>query len=447
VLALASVASLMVALDALVVSTALGSIRRSLGASLGDVGWTVDAYALSFAVLLMAASALGDRLGRRRLFTAGVALFTVSSAACALAPSAGWLIAARAVQGCGAAIVMPLGLALLGAEFTGERRGWAVGIYSAITGLSMILGPVLGGVITQGLAWRWVFWLNVPIGVAVMLLASRRLRESHGAPSKLDLRGLALLTAAALGIVWALVRAASTGWGTAQVICSLTAGVLLTAWFVWHERRAEQPMIPTRVFASHAFTAGNATMFLLNGALVGAVFLMAQFQQFALTQDPLDAGLRILPWGAAAFLVASQSVPLAGRLGRRTVIVAGLTLQAVGFGWLALEASPDLAYARMLVPMVIAGAGFAAAITNTQVAVLNAATPEDIGTASGTVSMLRQLGGALGLAIALTAFGAAGSYVSPHAFSDGFTAAIATCGVLSLLGAITGLALPRRAYD
>jgi EmrB/QacA subfamily drug resistance transporter len=362
-----------------------------------------------------------------------------------LAPSTGWLIAARVAQGCGAAIVMPLGLALLGAEFTGKRRGWAVGIYSAVTGLSMILGPVLGGVITQGLAWRWVFWLNVPIGVAVMLLASARLRESHGASRTLDVRGLALLTAAALGVVWALVRAASTGGGTAQVIASLAAGLALTAGFVAHERRSEQPMIPARLFASYAFTAGNATMFLLNGALLGAVFLMAQFQQFALAQDPLDAGPRILPWGAAAFLVASQSVPLAGRFGRRTVIVAGLTLQTAGFAWLALEASPELAYTQMIVPMVIAGAGFAAAITNTQVAVLDATVPEDIGTASGTVSMLRQLGGALGLAIALTAFGAAGSYSSPNAFSDGFSAAIAACGVLSLLGAITALVLPRRA--
>jgi EmrB/QacA subfamily drug resistance transporter len=443
VLALTSIASLMVALDALIVSTALGAIRDSLGASLGPLGWTVDAYALSFAVLLMAASMLGDRLGRRRTFAAGVALFTMASAACALAPSIGWLIAARAVQGCGAAVVMPLGLALLGAEFTGERRSRAVGIYSAVTGLSMILGPVLGGAITQGLDWRWVFWLNVPVGIAVVLL-SGRLRESRGEPTRLDVRGLALLTAAALAIVWSLVRAASAGWGAAQVVVPLAAGALLAVAFVISQRRSERPMMPARLFASRAFAAGNATMFLLNGALLGAVFLMAQFQQVALAQGPLDAGLRILPWGAAAFVTASRSAALAGRVGRRTAIVAGLGLQAAGLGWLALEAGPGLAFVAMLAPMAIAGAGFAAAVTSTQVTVLDAVSPRDIGTASGIVNTLRQLGGALGLAIALTAFGAAGGYGSPGAFSDGFTAAIAVCAALSLLGALTGLALPRR---
>jgi EmrB/QacA subfamily drug resistance transporter len=446
VLALTSVASLMVALDALIVSTALGSVRRSLGASLSEVGWTVDAYALSFAVLLMAGSVLGERLGRRTVFMVGVGLFTAASAACALAPSISWLIAARALQGAGAAGVMPVGLALLGVEFTGERRAWAVGIYSAVTGLSMILGPVLGGTITQGLDWRWVFWLNVPVGIAVVLLSARRVRESHGASTRLDVRGLSLLTAAAFGIVWALVHAGSAGWGSGQVFVSLAAGVLLGGAFVMHERHGKLPMMPARLFASRAFTAGNLTMFLLNGALLGAVFLMAQFQQVALAQGPLDAGLRILPWGAAAFLTASQAVSLARRFGRRTVIVTGLMLQAAGLAWLAIEARPGLAFAQMIAPMVLAGAGFAAAVTTTQVTVLGAVSPPDIGTASGILSTLRQLGGALGLAIALTAFGAAGGYRSAHAFSDGFTAAITACAALSLLGAITALALPRDAH-
>jgi EmrB/QacA subfamily drug resistance transporter len=308
VLVLTSIASLMVALDALVVTTALSSIRLDLHASIEQLEWTVNAYTLSFAVLMMTAAALGDRFGRRRWFVTGVGLFTAASAACALAPGVGWLIAARAVQGAGAALVMPLALALLSAAFPPERRAAALGLFSGVTGLAVLAGPVVGGAITQGIAWQWIFWLNVPIGAALAPLAWRRLGESYGPAARLDLPGLGLVTAGALGLVWGLVRGNAAGWGSAEVVGAVAAGVALVAGFVAWERRAPAPMLPPALFRARAFSAGNAASFFMFAALYGAVFFMAQFLQTAQGHGPLDAGLRLLPWTATLFVVA----PLAG---------------------------------------------------------------------------------------------------------------------------------------
>jgi EmrB/QacA subfamily drug resistance transporter len=444
VLALTSVASLMVALDALVVSTALGTIRTDLGASIGQLEWTVNAYVLSFAVLMMTASALGDRLGRRRLFAAGLGLFAAASVMCALSPDVNWLIAGRAVQGVGAALVMPLALAQLSAAFPPERMGWATGVFSGVTALSTLAGPLVGGAIAQGLAWQWIFWLNVPIGLVIGTLALRRMPEGFGPRATLDVPGLAMITAGAFGLVWGLVRANSSGWGSIEVLSGLAGGALLAIAFVAWELRAGAPMLPMRLFRSRAFSAGNAAMFLLNGSLFGAVFFMAQFQQTALGQGPFDAGLRLLPWGAAMFLVAPRAGTLADRFGARTAIAGGLLLQALGMAWIALIADPGLAYAQMIAPMVVAGAGFALAIPVVQTSVMVAAPRADIGKASGTLSTIRQLGGVFGIAIPVAVFAAAGGYASAQAFSDGFAAAMGVCAALALAGAIAGALLPGR---
>ena len=307
VLILTSTASLMVALDALVVSTALGAIGREFDASIEALEWTVNAYMLSFAVLLLTGSALGDRYGRRLVFGMGQALFVLASAGCALAPGIGALIAARCLQGAGAAMMMPLALAQLGAAFPPERRGWALGIYSGVTALSTVIGPVLGGVITQSAAWQWIFWLNLPIGVPAIVLTFTRLRESFGPRERLDIGGLVLATAAAFGLVWGLVRANAVGWTRPEILVSLGGGLLLALAFVVWERRAAVPMMPMRLFGRPAFAACNAAMFLLNGALISAIFFMAQFQEAALGQSALAAGLRLLPWGVAVTLVAPKA--------------------------------------------------------------------------------------------------------------------------------------------
>lgn len=441
-LALASVASFMVVLDMLVVSTALNTIRRDLGASIADLEWTVNAYTLAFAVLLMTASAIGDRFGRRRVFAAGLALFTAASAGCAVAPGVGWLIAARAVQGTGAAMVMPLALAVLNAAVPPRRRGWAMGIFGAVTSLAVVVGPVLGGAITQGIAWQWIFWLNVPIGLAAIALVLRRLDESYGPRAALDLPGLALGTSAALGLVWGLVRGSSAGWGSPEVAGSLAVGAALIAVFTRWELRARAPMLPMRLFAARGFAAGNAVTFLLNAATTGAVFFMAQFLQVGLGLDPLEAGLRLLPWGAAPLLIAPRAGRLADQIGDRPLIVSGLALQGAALAWIAVIAGPRVGYAALVAPLFISGAGLGLAIPAVTKAVVGSVPAGDIGKASGVFSTMRQLGAAFGVAILAAVFTSAGSYASAAAFSDGFAPALAAAAGLALAGGLAALALP-----
>jgi EmrB/QacA subfamily drug resistance transporter len=442
VLIVASVASLMVALDALVVTTALPTIRVHLGASIEELEWTVNAYTLSFAVLLMTGAALGDRFGRRRMFTAGLAIFSLASAACAVAPNVGALIAARAVQGAGAALVMPLGMTLLSAAYPPERRARALGIFSGITGLAVLAGPVIGGAITQGIAWQWIFWINVPIGLVTIPVVLRRVGESYGSRGALDIPGLALVTGAALGLVWALVRGNSAGWGSLEVVAALAVGVVLAVAFVAWERRAAEPMLPMGLFASRPFSSGNAAIFFLSTALYGAVFFMAQFLQTVQHNGPLAAGLRLLPWTATLFIVAPITGARISRVGERPFAVVGMLLQAAGMGWIALIASPDVAYWRLVAPLAIAGCGVSMAMPALQNAVVSSVAPASIGKASGAFNMMRQLGGVFGIALLVAVFTGAGSYASSQDFSDGFGSAIAVAAGLSLLGAVASVGLP-----
>src|SRR5919198_621968 len=256
-LALVSAALFMVTLDNLVVTTALPSIRVDLGASIGDLEWTVNAYTLAYAVFLLTGAALGDRFGRRTLFVAGLGLFTASSAAAALAPSTEALIAARALQGLGAAIVTPLTLTLLSEAFPAGRRGVALGIWSGVSGLGVALGPVVGGAVVDGISWHWIFWINVPVGLVVIPLALAKLRESRGVARRLDLPGVALASAGLLGIVYGIVRGAELGWTSTPVLGSLIAGAVLVAAFLAWETRAPHPMLPLRFFRVRAFAAVN----------------------------------------------------------------------------------------------------------------------------------------------------------------------------------------------
>jgi EmrB/QacA subfamily drug resistance transporter len=446
VVALTGIGSLMAALDTLVVSTALPTIRLDLGASVEDLEWTVNAYNLSFAVLLMTGAALGDRYGRRNLYATGLGLFATASAACALAPDVGWLIGARAVQGAGAALLMPLGLALLSAAFPPERRGTAIGIFSAITGLSVASGPLVGGAVVEGLAWEWIFWVNVPIGLLAVPLVLTRMKESFGADTVLDIPGLALVTGGALGIVWGLVRGNPAGWGSPEVVLSLAIGVVLVAAFIAWEMRAAEPMLPMRFFRSRAFSAGNAAIFFTFASLFGAVFFFAQLLQTGLGYGPLDAGLRLIPWTATFMTVAPIAGALADRFGERPFMVGGLLLQAVGMGWIALIAEPGLEYSEFVLPAIVAGVGVSMAIPAAQNSVIGSVALEALGKAAGTNSMMRELGGVFGIAIVVAVFAAAGSFASANAFLDGFAPAIAVTAALSLAGAIAGTALPGRRW-
>jgi EmrB/QacA subfamily drug resistance transporter len=444
VIALTGIGSLMAALDTLVVSTALSTLRVDLGASIEELEWTVNAYNLSFAVLLITAAALGDRYGRRSFYAAGLGLFAAASAACALAPDVGWLIAARAVQGAGAALVLTLGLALLSAAFPAERRGTAIGLFSAVTGLAVASGPLVGGAVVEGLAWEWIFWVNVPIGLAAIPFVLTRLKESFGSDTGLDIRGLGLVTGGALGIVWGLVRGNTAGWDSTEVVGSLALGALLVAAFVAWELRAREPMLPMRFFRSRAFSAGNAAIFFTLGSLFGAVFFFAQLLQTTLGYGPLDAGLRLIPWTATFITVAPIAGALADRFGERPLIAGGLLVQAVGLAWIALIAGAEMTYGEFVLPAVVAGIGVSMAIPAGQNSVVGSVADDAVGKAAGTNSMMRELGGVFGIAIAVAVFAGAGSYASPGAFTDGFAPAIGVTAALSLVGALAGLALPGR---
>lgn len=442
VLGLTSIGSVMVSLDVLVVAAALTTIRGDLGATVQQLEWTVNAYSVSFAVLLMTAAAIGDRWGRRRTYATGLALFTSASAACALASSVEWLIAARIVQGVGAAMVMPLAIGLLTAAFPPERRGWAVGVFSGVTGLAVLGGPVIGGAVTEGLAWQWIFWINLPVGLIAVPLVLRKIPESAGVARRLDLGGAALVTVAVLGLVWGVSRGESIGWASMEVVTSFAVGVLFLVGFLRWESRTAQPMVPVEFFRNRTFAAANAAGFLLTAALFSAVFFLSQYLQAVLGSDPLRAGLQLLPWTATLFIVG----PLAGRLvdkvGERPLVVIGLSLQAVGLWWLSHATTGSTQYGELVAPLIVAGCGISLAMPAAQTAAMSALPREAVGIASGIYSMNRQLGGAAGVAVLGSVFVAAGGYTGA-----GFTRAVAGAAVLSVLGALAGFAITARTAE
>ncbi len=443
-LALASVAAFMISMDSLVVATALSTIRRALGSSIETLEWTVNAYNLTFAVLLVTGAALGDRFGRRRMLVAGLALFSAASAACALSPAIGWLIVARAVQGVGGALVLPLALTLLSAAFPPERRGRALGFFVGMVGLGTLVGPLVGGAVVQGLAWEWIFWINVPIGLVAIPLILARVEESLGPNSRLDFGGLVLVTGGVFGLVWALVRGNGSGWSSLEVIAALAAGALLLAAFVAWELRAPAPMLPMRFFRRRAFSAANAVNLCLYASQFGTLFLLAQYLQVALGYGPLGAGLRLMPWSGLMMIFGPIGGALADRIGERPLAVGGLLMQTIGMGWLALSAGPGLAYSQMLPPLVVSGIGPSMAMPATQRSIIGAVAPDEIGKASGAGSTLRWLGAVLGIAILTAVFAGRGSLASPQAFTHGFGAAIGVAAALALVGAIVGLGMPGR---
>jgi len=445
VLALTSFASFMISLDSQVVTTVLNVIRTDLGASMELLEWTVNAYILSFAVLLLAGSALGDRFGRRRMLMAGLVLFTASSAACGVAPNVATLIAARAIQGMGAALIMPVAMALVSGAYSAAERGKALGIFASITGAAMIAGPVLGGAIAAGFAWQWIFWINVPIGLVLLPLIYRHIGESFGPKAKLDLPGIGLVTIAAFALVWSLMRGNPAGWLSREVITGFALSIFALILFIQWEARAAQPMLSLQLFRLRAFAVGNLASLPYYAAIYGTTFLLAQFLQTAQGYGPLGAGLRILPWTATLFFMAPVAGSLINRVGEKRLVVLGMLLQGIGMGLIALLGTPGLTTLQLAIPLVIAGCGGSIAMPAVQNAVLSAVPPAALGKASGTFNMLRFLGGMLGIAMLVAAFSATGSTASPQAFTAGFSPAMATAALLSLLGAVTGLLLPARA--
>ncbi len=438
-----SAALFMGSLDNLVVTTALPAIRAHLHASLAGLQWTVNAYTLTFAVLLLTGATLGERFGRRRVFVAGLGLFTAGSAAAALAPGIGWLIAARSVQGVGAAIVIPLTLTLLSAAVSPARRGLALGAWGAVGGLAIAIGPLVGGAVVEGASWQWIFWLNVPIGVVLLPLAWTRLTESYGPATRLDLPGLVLASLGLLGIVLGVVRGNDHGWTSLTVLPPIIAGALMVAAFVGWELRAPQPMLPLQLFRSRGFTVTNIASLLMFFGMFGSIFLLAQFLQTVQHYSPLQAGLRTLPWTAMPVLIAPIAGSLSDRIGGRPLLVTGLALQAVGLGWLAAVSSPTVAYATLIPAFVVSGTGMSLFFAPVANAVLGSVRREQEGIASGANNAIRELGGVFGIAVLGAVFSARGGYTSGTAFVTGLSDAVWIGAAAVAAAAAAALALPR----
>jgi EmrB/QacA subfamily drug resistance transporter len=442
--AITSVALFMVTLDNLVVTTAIPVIRTDLGASLESLEWTVNAYTLTFAVFLLTGAALGDRFGRRRVFAVGVAIFTLGSIAAALAPTIEALNVARAVQGFGGAIVMPLTLTILSAAVPPERRGLALGAWGGISGLAVAFGPLVGGAVVEGISWQWIFWLNVPIGLVLIPLALARLSESHGAGGRLDLPGLALASTGLFGIVWALVRGNAQGWASAEVVGSLAAGAILVAAFVVWELRAPSPMLPMRFFRKPAFALANTASFFMFFGMFGSIFLLSQFFQTVQGYSPLASGLRILPWTLAPMFIAPIAGALSDRIPARLIIGVGLSLQAAALGWISFVSAATTPYSELIAPFVIAGVGMSLFFAPSANVILSAVRRQEEGQASGANNAIRELGGVFGVAVLAAVFAHAGGYASGETFVDGMNIAVLVGAVAVGLGALAAFAIPGR---
>ena len=442
--AITSVALFMVTLDNLVVTSALPVIRRNLHASLTQLEWTVNAYTLTFAVLLLTGAALGDRYGRRLMFSIGIGVFTLGSAVAALSTTATGLDLARALQGVGGAIVTPLTLTLLSAAVPREKRGLALGAWGGIGGLAVAIGPLVGGAIVEGLSWQWIFWLNVPIGLVLAPLAFFRLRESHGPADRLDLPGLGLASAGLLGIVWGLVRGNSVGWSSPEIVGSLVAGVIVLVLFVLWELRAPAPMLPMRFFRNRTFALTNVSSLFMFFGMFGSIFLLIQFFQTVQGYSPLQAGLRILPWTAMPIFIAPIAGAWSDRIGGQRLMAVGLSLQAVGLAWIATVTSPTMPYADVVAPFFLSGIGMALFFAPVANVVLSSVRPVEEGQASGANNAIRELGGVFGVAVLASIFAHYGGYGAPQHFVDGLRPAVWVGAGFVGVGALAALAIPSR---
>ncbi len=436
VIAAASLPMFMATLDNLVVTNALPVLARDLGASIEELQWFINAYALSFASLILMAVALGDRFGRRRVFAAGIALFTISSALCALATTPEQLIAARVLQGVGGAAVMPLSLAILAGSVSAKLRPLAIGIWGGVAGLGVSLGPLIGGAVVEGWDWSAIFWLNVPVG-AVALALVPALREAFGAKARLDMVGLALGVGAVFGLVFGIVRGNDHGWTSAQVLAGLVGGAVLLAAFIAWEARTSEPLLPLGLFRDRGFTIANAVGLTFSLGIFGAIFILIQFMQVVQGRSPLDAGVQTMPWTMAPLVIAPLAGLVAPKVGTRTLIVTGLASMTVGLAWIGLILDAGVTFGQWVVPFALCGIGMGLVFAPLSTAVLASMHGKDHAKASGTNSTVREIGVALGIAVLTAVFTGAGGQFTPSDYTDAAVPAIFT-GVAALAIA-TGL--------
>lgn len=440
----ASLPMFMATLDNLVMTTALPVIRTDLHASVGQLSWFVNAYTLAFATFMLPAATLGDRLGRRRVMVGGIVLFTGASIAAALSTTSGALIAARAVEGLGAAAIMPLSLSLLAASVPERLRPAAIGIWGGVSGMGVALGPVIGGAVVQGISWQAIFWLNVPVAVVALPLLLVAVRESRGAGGRLDPVGTLLLGGAVFAGVWGIVHGNDDGWTSYRVVLPLVAAALLVPAYVGWARRRADAVLPLRLFGSRGFRVANLVSLMFTFGMFGTVFLLSQYLQVVQGYTPLGAGIRTLPWTAAPMVAAPLAGILAGRIGVRIPLTAGLVMQTVALVWFAGITESHAAYPAFIPPLLLAGIGMGLTFAPTSTAVLEGLPETDFATASSANSTVREFGTALGVAVLIAVFQGAGGTISPTGYDGAIGPALLTAAGGLAVAVVASLFAPGR---
>lgn len=434
----------MATLDNLVMTTALPVVQADLGASVGQLAWFVNAYTLAFATFMLPAATLGDRVGRRRMMLLGLTLFTAASIGSALSDSAGALITARALQGLGAAAIMPLSLSLLAGAVPPARRAMAIGIWGGVSGLGVALGPVIGGAVVEGLSWQSIFWLNVPVALVAVPLILLTVTESRGDVRRLDLRGTLMLGGAVFLGVWAIVHGNDDGWGSFGIVATLAVATLLVPAYVVHARSRDHAVLPLRLFRSRGFSVANTLGIFFTLGMFGAVFLLSQNLQIVMGYSPLEAGLRTLPWTAAPMVVAPVAGALAPRTGLRALLVPGLVLQATSLVWLAAVTEQAASYAAFVPALAMAGIGMGLTFAPSATAVLDGMADADFGVASSANSTIREFGVALGVALLTAVFLARGGTLTPTGYDGAIGPALLVGAGAVAVAALAALFAPGR---
>jgi EmrB/QacA subfamily drug resistance transporter len=440
----ASLPMFMATLDNLVMTSALPVVQQDLNASVGQLQWFLNAYTLSFATFMLTAATLGDRWGRRAVFLGGIALFTAASVASALATSPAMLIAARAIQGLGAAAIMPLSLTLLAAVVPIAKRAMAIGIWGGVSGLGVALGPVVGGAVVDGISWQAIFWINVPVALVAVPLAYIALTESTGRRQPLDLLGVVLAGGGVFLLVWAVVHGNDDGWASTTVLASFVGSAVLLLAFVSRAWRTPFSVLPLTLFRSRSFTLANIIGITFSLGMFGAVFLLAQYLQIVMNYSPFEAGLRTLPWTAAPMVVAPIAGLLAERVGLRGLLVCGLALQSLSLVWMALILGPDTAYLSMVPALLMAGVGMGLTFAPSATAVLRDMDDDDHATASSANSTVREVGIALGIAVLTAVFIGNGGSLTPTGYTDALAPALLVGAGAVAIGLVAALFMPGR---
>ena len=443
IIILTSLGFFMSMIDSMIVTTATTAIRNNFQISVNLLQWLLNIYNITIAALLLVGVSLGEKIGRKKVYLIGIAIFTIASIFCALSNNIIELIISRMIQAVGACVMTPMSMAILTHSLPANIRGKALGIWSGIGGLALIVGPVLGGFIVATLSWQWIFWINLPIGIITIYFAHRLLPESKGKEDKLNFTDFLLITISSAGIIWSLSEITTQ---TSHIITTITglSCLVLGILFIIRQKMTTTPMIPLILFHSKVFTNGNIATFLLYASMFGVLFFLPQYFLVFEKTNPLMAGLQLLPWTATLVVIAPFAGNAVDKFGEKTIATLGLFLQGIGYLLIIFLVNLTNSYIAMAIPLMIAGMGLSMAGPALQKSVLSAVEPIYLGKASGIYNIFRLFGGAIGTTISVIIFNIFGGITNSLAFAHGFDAVLITTGVISLLGIVFSLKLTTR---